>query len=91
MLIRNYGSYIRADIPGLPAGFYDLKIVPIEKGKEGNKASVTSFSTKAHNREGFAHFNNNIGVGAYNNDGSLKENAVVLYITEKSKSSISLS
>ena len=24
MLIRNYGSYIRADIPGLPAGSYDL-------------------------------------------------------------------
>ena len=91
MLIRNYGSYIRADIPGLPAGSYDLKIVPVEKGKEGNKASVTSISTKSHNREGFAHFNNNTGVGAYNNDGSLKENAVILYITEKSKSSISLS
>ena len=91
MLIRNYGSYIRADIPGLPVGSYDLKIVPVEKGKEGNKASITSISTKSHNREGFAHFNNNTGVGAYNNDGSLKENAVILYITEKSKSSISLS
>ena len=75
MLIRNYGSYIRADIPGLPAGSYDLKIVPVEKGKEGNKASVTSISTKSHNREGFAHFNNNTGVGAYNNDGSLKAKA----------------
>ena len=38
-----------------------------------------------HDRSGYAHFNNESGVGAYNNDGTLKSNAVVVYITEEKR------
>lgn len=91
MLIRNYGSYIRADLLGLIPNSYSVKISPIYTNEKSGEASIAKITTVAHNREGFAHHNNPNGVGAYNNDGSLKENAIVLYVTEKSKKNLSLS
>lgn len=90
MLVRNYGSYARADVLGLSAGLYSMKIVPVVSGSESGSPTVVSFKAEAHDRDGFAHFNNPEGVGAYNNDGTLKDGAVVLYITEKSKTTVSL-
>ena len=43
---------------------------------------------KSYNREGFAHFKY-AGVGAYNNDGTLKAGAKVLYITAKTAKTVS--
>ena len=82
-LVRNYGSYGRADMPGLKAGTYQMKVVPVVNGHEQEAAaSVTSdLEVRAHDRSGFAHFNYSNGVGAYNNDGTLKEGAKVIYIT----------
>lgn len=84
-LIRNYGHYGRADALGLKAGVYRFKIVPIDR--EGNEMPAYTTESEpvevsAHDRSGFAHFEQNEGLGAYNNDGSLKEDAVVLYVTK---------
>ena len=81
-LIRQYASYFRADVLGLKAGTYSVKVVPVNaEGKEMAGANTaTNLVVKSHNREGFAHFNFE-GIGAYNNDGTLKSDAKVLYIT----------
>jgi pectate lyase len=39
-----------------------------------------AFEVKAHDRSGFAHVGVTDGIGAYKNDGTLKDNAKVLYV-----------
>ena len=92
MLLRNYGSYMRVDALGLKAGNYQLKIVPVDNS--GNEVTVEATETgtltvAAHDRNGFAHFNYSKGVGAYNNDGTLKAGAKVFYVTKNTAKTIS--
>ena len=89
-LIRQYASYYRADVLGLKEGTYSVKVVPVNAdGKEIAGANTASnLVVKSYNREGFAHFKY-AGVGAYNNDGTLKAGAKVLYITAKTAKTVS--
>ena len=89
-LIRQYASYYRADVLGLKEGTYSVKVVPVNaEGKEIAGANTASnLVVKSYNREGFAHFKY-AGVGAYNNDGTLKAGAKVLYITAKTAKTVS--
>ena len=89
-LIRQYKSYYRADVLGLKAGTYSVKVVPVNaEGTEIAGANTASnLVVKSYNREGFAHFKY-AGVGAYNNDGTLKAGAKVLYITAKTAKTVS--
>lgn len=94
-LIRSYGSYGRVDALGLKAGDnYRLKVVPVKEEQEVTADAVVSPSLKVVNylREGFAHTGKYLttGVGAYNNDGTLKENAVVLYITQATAKTVEM-
>ena len=89
-LIRQYKSYYRADVLGLKDGTYSVKVVPVNaEGAEIAGANTASnLVVKSYNREGFAHFKYD-GVGAYNNDGTLKAGAKVLYITAKTAKTVS--
>ena len=89
-LVRQYASYYRADVLGLKAGTYSVKVVPVNaEGTEIAGANTASnLVVKSYNREGFAHFKY-AGVGAYNNDGTLKAGAKVLYITAKTAKTVS--
>lgn len=89
-LVRQYKSYYRADVLGLKEGTYSVKVVPVNaEGKEIAGANTASnLVVKSYNREGFAHFKYD-GVGAYNNDGTLKAGAKVLYITAKTAKTVS--
>ena len=89
-LIRQYKSYYRADVLGLKEGTYSVKVVPVNAdGAEIAGANTASnLVVKSYNREGFAHFKYD-GVGAYNNDGTLKAGAKVLYITARSAKTVS--
>lgn len=89
-LIRQYASYYRADVLGLKEGTYSVKVVPVNaEGAEITGANTASnLVVKSYNREGFAHFKY-AGVGAYNNDGTLKAGAKVLYITAKTAKTVS--
>lgn len=93
-LVRNYGSYGRADVLGLVAGSdYAIKIVPVDADKNEltNAANeATAINVAAYDRSGFAHMNRTEGVGAYNNDGSLKANANVVYITKENAKTVKL-
>ena len=89
-LVRQYKSYYRADVLGLKEGTYSVKVVPVNaEGKEIAGANTASnLVVQSYNREGFAHFKY-AGVGAYNNDGTLKAGAKVLYITAKTAKTVS--
>ncbi len=88
-LIRNYGSYFRADALGLKPGTYQFEIVPVQNQNNQTSTKSKKIKVKAHDRSGFA-FTSAHSPGAYQADGTLKENAVVLYVTEKNKDKISL-
>ena len=93
-LVRNYGSYGRADVLGLVKGSdYAIKVVPVdEAGKENTAAAneAKGLSVANYDRSGFAHKGRTTGIGAYNNDGSLKEGAQVVYITKANAKTQSL-
>ena len=88
-LVRKYGSTWRVDIPGLKAGDYTLKVAGVKGGKEGTASKTETLSVKAHDRSGFA-FSNDHVPGAYKADGTLKDGAIVLYISESTKNTVSL-
>ena len=93
-LVRNYGSYGRADVVGLKAGSnYQLKVVPVN----GDDTELTQFASetevlevKGYPRQGFA-FLNGYAPGAYNVDGTLKAGAKVIYVTKNNAKTISTS
>ncbi|MCQ2416433.1 MAG: dockerin type I domain-containing protein [Oscillospiraceae bacterium] len=90
MLIRQYGQYYRADIPGLKAGNHTVKIVPLINGKEDtSKAAEQQVTVQANDRTGFGWVKGSSS-GAYNDDGTLRSNAVVLYVTEETKDKVSM-
>lgn len=91
-LVRVYKDYYRADIVGLEAGIYSIKIVPVKDSAEISSAAneVTDIHVKNYQREGFAHFNYS-GVGAYNDDGSLKSDARVIYVTAETAKTVTCS
>lgn len=86
-LIRSYGSYLRADVPGLKAGSYTLAVAAVVAGEEGAATATNAVTVNAFDRSGFAFVNGRMP-GAYKADGTLKDNAVVLYITQNSKNTI---
>ncbi|MBR6069548.1 MAG: right-handed parallel beta-helix repeat-containing protein [Ruminococcus sp.] len=91
MLIRQYAGYMRADAVGLKAGSHTMKIVPVINGSEdGSKAGQATANATAHKREGFG-FKNGTSSGAYNEDGTLKSNATVVYVTNANKDSVTVS
>lgn len=93
-LIRLYsdevgGRYYRADALGLPEGSYYFRVVPVENGKLLKGTASKDIYVTSHDRSGFG-FVNGSSSGAYNDDGSLKDSAVVLYVTKDTKDSVSL-
>ena len=93
-LVRDYGTYGRADAVGLAAGTYSVKVVPVgDDGKEfaDFAGEATDISVRAINRDGYAHYNTSDGIGAYNNDGTLKTGARVLYVTKNNAKTVTLS
>lgn len=88
-LIRKYVDYWRADIVGLAEGEYSFTVKPVVNGTEAEGASVSAIMVKAHDRSGFG-FQGSRVPGAYKSDGTMKDNAVILYITENNKNSVSM-
>lgn len=92
-LVRDYGTYGRADAVGLAAGSYTVKVVPVtDNGQElaACGAETGGVSVRAINRDGYAHHNASGGIGAYNNDGTLKAGARVIYVTKDNAKTVTL-
>lgn len=84
-LVRDTDAGLRVDIPGLPAGTYDLTLAT-------SKGTVvqSGIPVGAQDRSGYAHFQYSEGVGAYQDSGLLKPDAVILYVTDENKDSVSV-
>ena len=90
-LIRQYPTYWRADAVGLSAGEYDLKIVAKDGiGQELAWSIQQGIDVRAYNRAGFAWADSSTykGAGAYNKDGTLKDDAVVIYVTSETAKTV---
>ncbi|MGW9530902.1 pectate lyase family protein [Paenibacillus terrae] len=92
-LIRKYPSYWRADAVGLAAGDYVMKVEA--RLTDGSTVSAVSdnLSVASHDRSGFAFSSDSLygtGSGAYNEDGTLKNGAQVLYVTSKTAQTVTL-
>jgi len=76
------GTVARADIVGLKEGNYNVKILP-SKGAEIEVPAPIAVA--AYDRSGYAHHNYDKGIGAYNDDGTIKDNTLVIYVTDENK------
>lgn len=82
-LVRQYPGRYRADAVGLKAGQYTLRIVPVSAaGTElpGQAMTTAALDVAAHDRSGFAHVGMAQGIGAYKNDGTLRQGAKIFYV-----------
>lgn len=91
-LVRKYGSNKgRADVLGITAGTYYIKVASVaSNGKESSNTVSGALSVKAHDRGGFAHLNWSKGIGAYQNNGTLKSGANILYITKSNAKTVTM-
>ena len=83
-LIRQYESYWRADALGLKEGDYMMKVEAVLENGSTVTATTSSLSVSKHDRSGFAFSEDSTfgtGSGAYNDDGTLKSDAQVIYVT----------
>ena len=83
-LIRQYADYWRADALGLKEGSYVMKVTAVLKDGKTVSESTSSLEVEKYDRSGFAFSENSkfqTGSGAYNDDGTLKKNAQVIYVT----------
>ncbi|MBQ7921028.1 MAG: hypothetical protein IJ325_00410 [Clostridia bacterium] len=88
-LYLDEGDYIGCYILGLPEGNYCVKI---EQGEGDSYARTTllDINVERQDRSGYAYFNREEGIGGYNKDGSVKENAVILYLNNANKNTLTL-
>jgi len=84
-LVRDTDNGFRVDILGLKAGNYTVTITT-------SKGDITesNISVGTQDRSGYAHFNYTEGVGAYNDNGELKADAIILYVTDENKDTVSV-
>ena len=85
-LVRDTADGARVDVMGLKPGTYTLNVTT----KTGTYTQ-SGIEVNAQDRSGYAHYNYTDGVGAYNDDGTLKDNAIVLYVTDENKNTVTLS
>ena len=88
-LIIADGSTLNCYILGITAGTYQVKVEA--RSTEANESfgiTLTDIRVSAQDRSGYAHFGAVNGVGAYNNDGTVKANTKIIYITNENKNTV---
>ena len=85
-LIRAEGTGGVADIVGIKSGTYDIKVII----SDTETLTESNISVAAHDRSGYGHFNYSEGIGGYNDDGTPKSDAEIIYVTNENKNSVKL-
>ncbi len=91
MLIREYSDKFRADVLGLAAGNYTIKVVAVFGMDESEHGAEEDVTVLAHTRSGFAFAEDSpfkTASGAYNDDGTLRLGAQVIYVTAKNAKTV---
>lgn len=79
---NSYSNVCRVDVLGLAAGEHKISITP-------NGGETSTVTVSDHDRSGFA-FTSGTVPGAYNMDGTLKDNAKVIYVTNDNFNTVTL-
>lgn len=74
---------------GLKSGNYSVKIEAECNGAFAVK-TYKDIVVTSQDRSGYAHFNYAEGVGAYNDDGTVKEGTKIIYVTNENKNTVTL-
>ena len=74
---------------GIKKGVYSIKIEAESETESGVKY-YNDIEVAAQDRSGYAHFDCDDGIGAYNNDGTVKENTTILYVTNENKNTVTM-
>ncbi|MDE6101915.1 MAG: polysaccharide lyase, partial [Ruminococcus sp.] len=84
-LVRDVDGGVRVDLLGLKPGTYTITVTT-SKGEIKQSGIVVG----QQDRSGYAHYNYSDGVGAYNDNGEIKANAKILYVTDENKNTVSV-
>ena len=76
-------------ILGIKKGFYDIKIEAECDSGSGVKYYY-GIEVAAQDRSGYAHFGYTDGIGAYNDDGTVKEGTKILYVNNGNKNTVTM-
>ena len=88
-LIVADGNLLKCYIVGIGSGSYDVRLVARKANiDEDIETILTEIKVSAQDRSGYAHFGATEGVGAYNNDGTLKEGTKIIYVTNENKNTV---
>ncbi|MBQ8302966.1 MAG: hypothetical protein IJX97_05455 [Clostridia bacterium] len=74
---------------GIKSGKYDIKI-EAENEKGSVAKTYSDITVASQDRSGYAHFGYTEGVGAYNDDGTVKEGTRIIYVNNDNKNTVSL-
>lgn len=80
----------RASIIGISAGIYQTRVIPLDNsGNEIADKILTNSDivVSEYDTTGYAHYKNQDNPGAYKKDGTLKDDAIVIYVNEQTKNS----
>ncbi len=76
-------------ILGIKKGNYDIKIEAESETESGTKYYY-GVEVAAQDRSGYAHFGFTDGIGAYNDDGTVKDDAKILYVNNLNKNTVTM-
>ena len=76
-------------ILGIKKGNYKVKIEAESDNATASRVYEDIF-VDAQDRSGYAHFGSTEGIGAYNNDGTVKEGTTILYVTNENKNTVTM-
>ncbi len=85
-LIRSASGGCVADIVGISKGIYDVRITT----SSGQTLEKNNIAVARHDRSGYGHFGYTAGIGGYNDDGTPKSNAQIVYVTNATKNNVKL-
>ncbi len=88
-LIINSDGKVECYILGIKKEIYNIKIEAESETEYGVKY-YDDIEVAAQDRSGYAHFGYTDGIGAYNDDGTVKENATILYVTNENKNTVTM-
>ena len=83
------GNVLKCYIVGINAGKYDVRLEAVKEDMgEKVETTLTEIKVSAQDRSGYAHFGATDGIGAYNNDGTLKADTKIIYVTNANKNTV---
>ena len=88
-LLLDEGDSVGCYILGLAEGKYDVRI-ETSADELLSRVTLAGIDVGRQDRSGYAHFGREDGIGGYNNDGTVKDGAKIIYLTNENKNTVTL-